>query len=769
MMRDRSTVFFLLALLALLTVLPLIHSWYTTNDDAYFAIGIDEGWRSPWIFDARRSGRIQHVLAGQLMPIAYGWGSYALGKAIGLATILSNVAALAVLVRVLTGDVRLALLAAVCFFAFVQNTWDHNLLTSYPFIIGSALTAYLLSVAAWWRALHGAPRMAIVSVVLFAYGLFIYESFMTYAVVFPVMTLAVAGGPWTERLVRAIRTPHVPVLAAFVVLLVLFKVFLHTPEGQAFNAAEQYEISLDPGRVWKTLERLGASSMPMHYFRAYRELVHDHYLGYGTYRPRLLEMFKVLDGAWLVKAAIVGFLVWGLTTAPGTVRRRGLVAVIGLVLLVLSNLPLAVTTKYQSWTLEQFTRGYVPSYLAFFGVVLLLGLALQASVTGLARRSSAAARTAAAVLAAAAFLVSYGTDFLNAHVVQTQRQVYDRWAAVDAWIASPAFAAIPDGSLVLAPSLWDRYPGATHVFGDYWTRYVRHYGKKQVQIFEVPAEWWTASQTADPRTLFHLRVIQERRDDATYLLFGPVASAASGAPLGVTDLTLIAHARSDHFRVMGRLYGADTSCRARIFVDGQPTSGTFAEQFGAHVDRPRSGEPWLRSRLSSWGALIDPESVVVTESTVGVDGPIDLTFDRGFHPGEVAYRWADREALLKLRNTADRDVDATLTVSVRSPAAAAGDLYELRVTVEGAETRAWPVGAEYKERTLQVHVPARSTIEVIFRTDAPKADLPLDPRTLVLMFLPELRVHEVGCDDRRASEALPQTGEHVMATGAAPP
>jgi hypothetical protein len=199
-MSDRRTLLFLIGLLAVMTFIPLLHSWYTTTDDIYFAIGIHEGWRSPWFFDAQRSGRLQHVFSGQLMPIAYGWGSYWVTKAVSFATILSNVGALYVMVRVVTGDTRVGLLAVTFFFAFVQNTWDHNLLTSYPFIIGGAFTLFLLSVAAWWRALHGAPRMAAVSAVLFAVCLFSYESFLPYVVVYPLMTLAATEGTWTHRL-----------------------------------------------------------------------------------------------------------------------------------------------------------------------------------------------------------------------------------------------------------------------------------------------------------------------------------------------------------------------------------------------------------------------------------------------------------------------------------------------------------------------------------------------------------------------------------------
>src|SRR6185503_7249780 len=158
----------------------------------------------------------------------------------------------------------------------------------------------------------------------------------------------VADGPWRTRVVRVLRTPHLPVLLLFVVALVLFRVVLMTAEGKAVNAAQQYEINLSPWAVWKVLERYGTSALPMHYFRVYRDLINDFYLGDGTFKGRLFEVFRIIDAAWLVKAAIVAFLVWTVTAWRTPVRRSGLLLLFAVVFMMLSSLPLVVTSKYQA-------------------------------------------------------------------------------------------------------------------------------------------------------------------------------------------------------------------------------------------------------------------------------------------------------------------------------------------------------------------------------------------------------------------------------------
>ena len=71
-------------------------------------------------------------------------------------------------------------------------------------------------------------------------------------------------------------------------------------------------------------------------------------MGFGTFHVKLFEIFEVLEAAWLVKALIVAFLTAALTTGrDSVVRHRGILAFVAFMFVVLSNVPLAVTAKYQ--------------------------------------------------------------------------------------------------------------------------------------------------------------------------------------------------------------------------------------------------------------------------------------------------------------------------------------------------------------------------------------------------------------------------------------
>lgn len=783
-MLDRRSIAFLIGLLAVMTIVPVLHSFYTTTDDVYFAVGIGvEGWRSPWVYDALRSGRLQHVVDGQLTPMAYGYGNYWLMKSLVVTAIASNVAMLFVLLRLIAGESRVAILAVVFFFAFIQNTWDHNLLTSYPFILHLALTLLLVALAMWWLALERsrphagleapsphpaggwrASRLRTCSLVLYGFSLFSYESFMIYGFLFPIMTFAVAAGTWPDRLKRALRTPHLPLLAAFVVAVVLFRVLFMTPEGRANADAEQYAINLAPGAILRVLERYTFSALPMHYFKVYRDLINDFYLGYGTFRTRFFDIFRVFEMAWLAKAAIVGFLVGSVSASRTVVRRRGLLLIVALVFMVLSSLPLAVTGKYQEWVLRYFSHAYLTSYFAFVGVVMLFAVVLDALVGAAAKAGPRWGRAAAGALAVTAFFVSYGTDFVNAHVGASQRQTFDRWATVDAWMASPAFTELPDLSVVIAPSLWERYPGATFVYDEYWTRYVSPCfittpactpppGAKRISVVNVVADdstpWGvpTAKLVQEAEAagrLYYLKLVRDARNDLSYLSVGKIASYGGGEAYGARELSLITHARAEHLRVVGRLHSVTDGCRARVLVDGRPSRGTFDGLFGVHVDRRRPPEEWLFTRLSASDGLIDPETLLVAESTETIDGAVDVRFGSGFYPDEVTQRWAADTATMTLVNRTDRAVEADLQFEIRAPWAPPNSSHRLTVT-RGGMPYDWPIGERPQRRSLPVSLAARATVDVRFTTTAPRIDPGVDGRNLVLMFLPDIRVMERGC------------------------
>lgn len=737
---------FLIAVLAVMTCIPLLQSWYTTTDDILIALGLQQGVKMVGFGTAEVTGRLQHVITGSLAPMAYGWGNYWLMKTLGIGAVLASVAAMAWAVRLVSGSVRFAALTVVFFFAFAQNTHDHNLLTAFPFISTSALAIFWMSVGTWWLALHGRAWLGVVSVTLFVVSLLAYENFLVYGCIFPVLTIVARTGTWKERIWQGVWTPHVLATVLMVFAIVGFRAAYQTDYGKQAMSVEQYEVSIDPGRMAKVMGRYATSAFPLHYARPYREVVTDFYQGYGRYRITFRDMFGVFDAGWMAKALIAAYLavVLLLRRENEPVRQRAALWFTTFVLVILTNFPLSITTKYQIWVIERMSQGYLTSYFVLFGVVILIALVLDGAVDWVARRARWGGRAVAVLFGLIVFLVTYQTELVNAHVSLAQHRMYQKWQTVDEWIDSPAFKAVPEGSLILAPTLFEHYPLTVTVFDDYWTQYVQSLAKKKVEVINHLADWRTKAATkAESARLYHLGFSQPPRGDDSYLTFSEVPAGGDGVALGSREVQLLAHAKADRFRVFGRLFGTG-SCRARIFVDGVPTNSLFSDRFAAQVDRPRNAREWLWTRFTSEGGTMDPASFLVTDSALDVDRPINLLFGRGFHEDELAYRWSEETAVLTLWNREARPLRAALAFEVQAPGA--GDAGAQLTATAGAVKARWPVGREYAKRSLQLEIPAASTLEVVFTSDASRADVPLDSRKLVLRFGPGMQARELGCE-----------------------
>ena len=682
-------------------------------------------------------------------------------KAFSFTAILSNVLSLGLVLRLLTGDRRLAILAATFFFAFIPNTWDHNLLTAYPVTSTLAMTMFFMSVALWWTAVHGAGGvkgwhrverwgrgpLVVLSTACYCFSLLVYESFLPYVVVFPLMAMTGASS-WADRIRKAIRTPHVWAFATVVLLTVAFRVFLSTESGRAAMTAEQYSVNLDPRAVGRVLERWTASALPLHYFRAYRDLVNDYYLGFGSFKSHFIDLFRIFEMTWLIKAAMVAFLVASLVASRTLVRHRALALCFALVVTILTHLPLAVSSKYQIWVIQFYNHGYMTSYLSFLGVVAFFALTLDALVGAAARWNRRLGHLAVALVTVAAFLTSYGTDFLNAHVSQSQFQMYDKWQAVDRWIDSDAFRRLPDDAVVLAPTLWDVNRGQTVLWDDYWSRYVQQYGRKRVHMAKAESDWRAqAAREVSAGKTYYLKFMRERRDDDAFVVFGRVSLAGPGQPLSADSLLLLTHARSEYLRVVGRLHDVAPGCRARVFVDGAPSSGTFDEGFGVHVDKLRPDTDWLWTTLTSERGVIDPESIAVASSSERMDGAVDVRYGRGFFPDEIAHRWAENEADIQLINRSDRVVTVNVKVRLRAPEAVKGTTHAVEV-LAGETTVRWPISDRFEKRSFPVTLQPRDSVTVTFKTDAPRIPPEQDVRNLVLMFVPPIAAFETDTCDR---------------------
>ncbi|MCC9000178.1 MAG: hypothetical protein LM522_11910, partial [Candidatus Contendobacter sp.] len=186
-MQERNlTLLFLITLLAILTLYPLIDTGFTNNDDmrteltAYF-----RDWNSE-IKLIQEGGRINRLI-GWLLPLSvvpYLFDHPVYFQAFRLGAPMALLLTLGWLLHRLYRSFTLAALPAIFFLAFIQNNWEHNLLTSYPLTFNGLFTLFMLALISFTKALETKKlRYAILGSLLYFLTLS-YEGFFLYGIVF---------------------------------------------------------------------------------------------------------------------------------------------------------------------------------------------------------------------------------------------------------------------------------------------------------------------------------------------------------------------------------------------------------------------------------------------------------------------------------------------------------------------------------------------------------------------------------------------------------
>ena len=172
---------FLFILLAVLTYFPLLSTGFTTNDDSLIAVqkwSIALTWGS-----AKALGRVGNLIADPLFRLPYAIDSHIYYSLLRFGTPLVLLSVLYLFIRRTYKSSALAGLGVVFFLAFIQNNWQHSLLTSYPFIFNLLAIAFLLSLASFILYLERGGVYGFIAAALYFVSL-LSELFVLFFVVF---------------------------------------------------------------------------------------------------------------------------------------------------------------------------------------------------------------------------------------------------------------------------------------------------------------------------------------------------------------------------------------------------------------------------------------------------------------------------------------------------------------------------------------------------------------------------------------------------------
>lgn len=607
-----------------------------------------------------------------------------------LGSIVLNVFVFYLLVKTIFKSRLVAILSAAFCLAFLQNNWQHSLLTSYRFIAPAAFSFLLCSFLFffhWQRSEQ--RRFAVLSGLTFLAALMTYESFVLYGLIFLGVALykvsSASGKTIWERCLVTIRllTPMVAVLVLYLTCYVLFRYYYPTQ----YLGSRITTVSLS--RTLAVIWQYTVSTIPGYFY--FRDIisVEATFSGFGHHTPSLRELVELCRVEWAAKAVVLA----ALSAAIFLERRKiftaksffltitgGLTCVVAPVFLV------GLTVKYQMWVLEAQSLAYSgPSYHAYFATIFLL-VALLLFVNQKLRHWKIVSAAYIFLACAGIAIASLATDFYNYYITVDQQLSHLKWRTVDRFILTEEFKSLPENTVIYAPSLW-RTRGIVANNPNYWTRYFSQKSGRAVQVFDSREEALLQVNQSPGSLLCFLALEQEPKEPNQYVVFARLDTPASLLQSSVyaNKFTLFTYSKNRIFNLIGD-FGPSNGL-VEIAVNNRLLKDeVIGNMFVCKIDQQSAPDDFPGTTVQST-APIDISRVIVSYFPIPpVKKGVQINYGSGFHGFETnaalkaTWNWTIGDAELSLFSYFGTPVRRTVHFGLSSAT-------ERRVSVEIGETR----------------------------------------------------------------------------------
>jgi hypothetical protein len=480
---------FLMLMLAAMLFYPLLFVGFTTRDDAELAISFG---KSVGLFETSRllaesQGRFAFFWAYPLMRLPYFIDSAAwyLTFKIG-ASLFVLIAMYFALVKVFK-SAWLACMSLLFFLALIQNGWDHNALTSYPVAFNAYAILFLFSIGLFAEAIdRDKLSLAIVSGVLYFFSIGIELFVLLYPLYIAVLLSRVQPD---ERMMPKLWASKKYLLATAIPLVLYLLIYV---SWRSFHPSGYDGNSLNGSSLWAACKVIFAYSLSALPFVSLRFLLSPGSQLQFSDLAGLSGILSQLSLASFLKPAIVGFLfirLMRLESCNVVPKARTLIisAAVVFVSIFVPNLLLGFVQKHQMWVAAG-SYSYLYTYYSFIFAVIFA--ALVAAYLNVSSRSWKP-RLRSLMIFLMFFVVvflSFAVEVRNQYIAFDQKLSHRKWQLMDAVIKSPEFMQIPDGSIVLVPTVTAHHRGIASVGAGYWSDYVKYMTGQNIQFRDVQCD-----------------------------------------------------------------------------------------------------------------------------------------------------------------------------------------------------------------------------------------------------------------------------------------
>jgi len=428
----------------------------TTQDDAYHIVMFHSHYPYLQHFVHYLTHTATRPLFTFLIRVPYWIDSLLFYKFVSYSAFFAEIVALYLLIRKLF-DYPIALLFVIIHLAFLQYTFQHNILFAYPFYFHFAIFLFVLSLLLFIEFLqNGKLIFYFLSILFYMTVLMMYEVFVVYGLLFLVIVY-IYRAPW--KLFIGYLAP--------ILLLIVLHFYLQTFFDRQYSGTTLHFRSLKDFLI--TLILHTSSAFPLFNTIFIHKLHQLYFLDKDFYRGLSFSfnIFSLLDWRSYLKALLVfGSSYYLLQRGVQSKKGYKNAIILLLILVFLPNILLALTKKYQIWAVQYHNFHYVTTYFSVIAFNLLIVISVFYWVKSNKRRTL----VTALLFGIVSLLVDYG----NYYPLRALKLSSQRWHIVKALAHSKLLPK--ELHCIEAPSLWSHTYSDIKMGSGYWSSYFKAEG-----------------------------------------------------------------------------------------------------------------------------------------------------------------------------------------------------------------------------------------------------------------------------------------------------
>lgn len=503
-----STPVLLIAVLGIITLYPVVLTGYTTNDDMNMAIEKFGYFQESFLNPAKIQGRFNFLLTVPLSRVPFLIENPIYFHLFRTGSTIVAIASFSLLLSHIFASAYIGFLSSSIFLILVQNNWDHNALTSYPFVFNFIFICFIISFYFFTKFLkNNIERDGIISGAFFFVAMMI-ESFALFLILFGGVSFvykykfgAYRGRKLWGEVFRSLKW-----LLRFFGLYLIFYVSWRTYFNSSYdgNTLSFTDLKL----TIRVIYELSCSAFPFASLRLFFN-PEKYAVVSAEYAISTLGLIKGMQIEWLIKALVsfclIFFLLKKLTRVQ--VKNNLLWYALGLffIFIFLPNILLGFTPKYKNWILNG-VDSYVYTYYSLFGFVGFVSILVLLGLNTTKNRSSLSICYSLVMAFSFSFL-AFVVEVSNSFYFKDQRLSHSRWVIVSKFLNSSCFKTLNNGDFIYGPSLFTSTRGIAAINSEYWSDYIFYKTKKKIKVISSADE--LKNTNVSNFKLYYMKFFQE--------------------------------------------------------------------------------------------------------------------------------------------------------------------------------------------------------------------------------------------------------------------